>query len=211
MSEPGLHITIEQMTVAGQQLLRDLTVDAGPGEVVTLMGPSGCGKSTALTWISGAHDTSVKVQGQVLLNATDITDLQPERRRIGILFQDDMLFPHMSVLDNMLFAIPRHQPGRREQAQEALNHVALAETADRFPATLSGGQRARAALVRALLAEPKALLLDEPFSSLDQALRDEMRRFVFEHVRNRRLPAILVTHDPADAKATGGPVLQPWR
>jgi len=210
MSAAGLQITIERMTVAGQTLLRNLSVAVRPGEVVTLMGPSGCGKSTALAWISGAEEASTEVRGHVRLAGRDITELPAERRQIGILFQDDMLFPHMTVLDNMLFAIARQRPERHQQARQALHDVGLSATADRYPSTLSGGQRVRAALVRALLAEPAALLLDEPFSSLDQALREEMRDFVFGHVRDRALPAILVTHDPADARAAGGPVLQPW-
>ena len=137
--------------------------------------------------------------------------LPPERRRTGILFQDDLLFPHLSVGGNLAFALPpgvRGRTERRARIERALSDADLAGFADRDPATLSGGQRARVALMRTLLAEPRALLLDEPFGRLDAALRDEIRRFVFDHARSRGLPVLLVTHDEAEAQAAGGPVIR---
>ena len=139
------------------------------------------------------------------------TTLAPERRRIGILFQDDLLFPHLSVGANLAFALPasvRPTNLRRERIDQALSDAGLAGFADRDPTTLSGGQRARVAVMRTLLAEPLALLLDEPFSKLDATLRGDFRRFVFDHAKQSGLPTVLVTHDEADAQAAQGPVIR---
>jgi putative thiamine transport system ATP-binding protein len=146
----------------------------------------------------------------VLLNGRDVTRLAPEARGIGVLFQEALLFPHLSVGDNLAFGLGarlRGRAARRAAVEEALAQAGLAGFHDRDPATLSGGQKARAALLRTLLAEPQALLLDEPFSRLDAGLRDDIRQFVFARVAERGIPALLVTHDEADAGAAGGPVL----
>ena len=145
-----------------------------------------------------------------MIGSVDITALPPEARQVGILFQDDLLFPHMSVAGNLAFALPavvRDRAVRRAHIEQALAEADLAGFGERDPATLSGGQRARVALMRTLLAGPKALLLDEPFNKLDIALRGEFRRFVFEHVARRELPMLLVTHDEADA-LEGGRVIR---
>ncbi|MHA1601326.1 MAG: ATP-binding cassette domain-containing protein [Alphaproteobacteria bacterium] len=187
----------------------DLTVD--PGQVATVMGPSGCGKSSLLAYICGTLDPGLQAGGQVFLNGMDVTALPPEQRRIGILYQDDLLFPHLSVAENLAFGLPselRDRAVRQERINAALTETGLAGLGDRNPATLSGGQRARVALLRTLLAQPRALLLDEPFAKLDVGLRARFRRFVFDHVRSNRLPTVLVTHDPADAPACDGPVIQ---
>ena len=187
----------------------DLTVDAG--RCVTLMGPSGCGKSTLLAFVAGFIDPAFDAHGRVRVGDDDVTASPPERRRIGILFQDDLLFPHLTVGGNLAFALHervRDREERRARVEAALREADLAGFASRHPATLSGGQRARVALMRTLLAEPRALLLDEPFGKLDAPLRDEVRRFVFDHALERELPILLVTHDEADARAAGGPVLR---
>ena len=209
----GLEIVDVSLRTANQQLVDALSLAVAPGETVTLMGPSGCGKSSLLAWISGAGEAGIEAQGRVRLDRVDITKLPPERRKIGVLFQDDMLFPHLSVAENLIFAIPRNgqtRTARRQAAIAALDEIGLADLADRDPTTLSGGQRARVALMRALLAQPKAILLDEPFSALDRPLRDDMRRLVFARIASSALPAILVTHDEADAEAAGGRVLRLW-
>ncbi len=187
----------------------DLTVAAG--QVATVMGPSGCGKSSLLAYICGTLDPGLQADGRVLLAGEDVTALPPERRRIGILFQDDLLFPHLSVAENLAFGLPpdvRDRAARQERIGAALAEAGLAGFGERDPATLSGGQRGRVALLRTLLAQPRALLLDEPFAKLDVGLRTRFRRFVFDHVRSNHLPTVLVTHDPADAPACGGPVIQ---
>lgn len=204
----GLTLKALQIDRAGAPLVR-LSATVAPGEVLTVMGPSGSGKSTLLAALIGALPAAFSLSGRVLLNDQDITALPTAQRRIGILFQDDVLFPHLSVAQNLGFGL---RPGgnradRQGRVEAALDRMGLSGFGPRDPASLSGGQRARVALARTLLAEPLALLLDEPFSKLDQTLRAQIRDLVFAETRN--LPVILVTHDPEDARAAGGPVVNP--
>jgi putative thiamine transport system ATP-binding protein len=206
----GLRIENLSLSVAGRVLLADFSLVVGPGEVTTVMGPSGCGKSSLLSHLCGTLEPAFQASGQIWLDGVAIAGLPPERRRIGILFQDDLLFPHLSVGENLAFALPPSARGRRERwarVEAALGEADLAGFARRDPATLSGGQRARVALMRTLLAEPRALLLDEPFGKLDRELGQRVRRFVLDHARRAGLPTLLVTHDPADAEAAGGAVV----
>jgi len=207
VSPPPLVLDALRIGLAGTTLV-DLDVTVPPGEVLTVMGPSGSGKSTLLAALVGLLDPVFELTGRVRLGAEDVTRLPPERRRIGVLFEDPLLFPHLSVAGNLLFGVaPREgRRARRRRVETALAEAGLEGFGPRDPATLSGGQQARVALLRVLLAEPRALLLDEPFAKLDAALKDDIRRFVFARVRDRGLPTILVTHDPADAAAAGGPV-----
>lgn len=194
----------------GAALFQSLTLNVPVGEVVTVMGPSGVGKSTLLDAIGGHLAHGFRLNGSVRLNGHDVTGLPAEARRIGLMFQDALLFPHLSVGDNLAFGLPPGLRGRRVRhaaVEAALSQAGLAGLYGRDPTTLSGGQRARAALMRTLLAEPAALLLDEPFSKLDAGLRGDMRRFTFDHVKSRAIPTLMVTHDPDDAAAAGGPVI----
>jgi putative thiamine transport system ATP-binding protein len=195
---------------AGASLFAAISLRVEPGEVATLMGPSGIGKSTLLDAIGGHLAHGFVVTGSVRLNGREVLPLPAEARRIGVLFQDALLFPHLSVGDNLAFGLARSVRGaaRARAVEEALEQAGLAGFAARDPATLSGGQRARAALMRALLAEPEALLLDEPFSRLDAELRAEIRGFVFDHLRARGIPGLMVTHDASDAEAAAGLVVQ---
>ncbi len=207
---PGLEIDSLCLGVAGRVLLADFSLAVGGGEVTTLRGPSGCGKSSLLSWLCGTLEPAFRASGRIRLDGVAITGLPPERRRLGILFQDDLLFPHLSVGENLAFALPSAMRGRRQRwarVEAALAEADLAGFAGRDPATLSGGQRARVALMRTLLAEPRALLLDEPFGKLDRALAERVRRFVLDHARRAGLPTLLVTHDAADAEAAGGAVI----
>ncbi|PHQ85360.1 MAG: ABC transporter ATP-binding protein [Thalassobium sp.] len=184
----------------------DITVAAG--EVLSVMGPSGGGKSTLLAMITGNLAPEFRASGEVWLDGMNITDLPTHQRRVGILFQDDLLFPHLSVGANLAFGL-RAGGSKQERAakiNEALREVDLEGYADRDPATLSGGQKARVALMRMLLAEPCVLLLDEAFSRLDAALRTQVRDLVFARARVRNLPVVMVTHDLEDAIAAGGTV-----
>jgi putative thiamine transport system ATP-binding protein len=183
--------------------------DVAPGDVLTIMGPSGVGKSTLLAFITGTLPADFTATGAVWLDGHDITHAAAHQRRVGILFQDDLLFPHLSVGANLAFGLP---PGGTRGDRLARIHAALTEVglngfADRDPATLSGGQKARVALMRMLLSDPCALLLDEPFSRLDAALRAQVRDMVFDRARSRALPVLMVTHDADDAQAAGGAII----
>ncbi|MBB4265907.1 ATP-binding cassette domain-containing protein [Roseospira visakhapatnamensis] len=201
-----MSLALERVTLslASRRLLGPLDLSVAAGEVVTVMGSSGSGKSTLLAFVSGALDPAFRAGGRVRLDGRDLTGVPAERRRLGLLFQDPLLFPHLSVGENLAFGIPRGVPRRQRRARvaAALAEADMAGFETRDPATLSGGQAARAALMRVLLAEPRALLLDEPFARLDVALRARVRAFVFDHIAARGLPTLLVTHDPEDAQGT---------
>ena len=208
MSEP---LIFEDVAIAldGRTLV---AVDrrVAPGEVLTVMGPSGVGKSTLLAFVGGFLDPVFTATGRVRLGSTDITGEPPEARRLGLLFQDPLLFPHMSVGANLAFALARggSRAERRAICNTMLERIELPGMASRDPDTLSGGQKARVALARVLLARPRALLLDEPFSRLDAELRGRTREIVFAAARDEGLPVLLVTHDREDAEAAGGPVIE---
>lgn len=207
-----MSLVLTDLTVLlhGQPLFAPLTLTIAAGEVATVMAPSGAGKSTLLDAIGGHLAPGLVARGGIALNGRDLTRLPAEKRRIGLMFQDAVLFPHLSVGDNLAFGLPATLKGRvarAEAVRAALAQAGLAGFEARDPATLSGGQRARAALMRTLLAEPEALLLDEPFGKLDTELRTEIRAFTLSHIRARAIPALLVTHDPEDARAAAGPIL----
>lgn len=198
-----------RVRATGALLLDRASLTIAPGEVATIMGPSGSGKSTLLAFAGGFLDPrAFAASGTVRLGDCRLEDRPASERRLGILFQDPVLFPHLSVAGNLLFGLPRVPHGtrasRRRAVEESLASAGLSGFADRDPASLSGGQKARVTLLRTLLAEPRALLLDEPFGKLDATLRGEIRALVFARAGERRLPTLLVTHDEADAAAAGG-------
>src|SRR5690348_7908229 len=210
MKEEGLTLDHVSIAIGGRTLL-EVTHRVRPGEVLTVMGPSGSGKSAMLAFIGGFLDPAFRAAGKVFVSGVELTALPAEDRRAGILFQDPLLFPHISVAGNLVFALPEAVRGRSERrrlAEQALQDVGLAGLGERDPDTLSGGQKARVALARVLLSAPRALLLDEPFSKLDADLRQQMRELVFAKARESALPVVLVTHDEADAKAAGGPLIR---
>ena len=200
----ALRLETVSISLAGRPLIAPFSLAVAPGEIVTLMGASGCGKSTLLSFIAGDLEGCFTALGGVRLNGVSLDGLPPEKRRIGRLFQDDLLFPHLTVTENLLFGMPRGPRAERlAKAQAALAEAELSGFGDRPPNTLSGGQRARVALMRALVAEPHAMLLDEPFNKLDATLRQTMRGFVFEHIAACRIPCLMVTHDQGDVPASG--------
>ncbi len=204
----GEGLVLERVRIAlGTRELLSLDANVQPGAVLTVMGPAGSGKSSLLAFLGGFLDPAFTASGSAFVGGVEITALDASLRRAGILFQDPLLFPHMSVGGNLLFALSpsvRGRAARRERAEAALADIGLDGMFERDPATLSGGQKARVALARVLLAEPRLLLLDEPFSKLDTQLRQQVRELVFARAEARRLPVVLVTHDEADATAAGG-------
>ncbi|MEO8426195.1 MAG: ATP-binding cassette domain-containing protein [Verrucomicrobiota bacterium] len=210
MNSDSLQLHEVTLRLGTRVLVASLSLTVSQGEVVTLMGESGCGKSSLLAYLCGTLSPAFAAEGTASMGGVNFTRLPPESRRLGILFQDDLLFPHMTVGQNLAFALSpsvRSRDERRMRIERALGEAGLAGFVNRDPATLSGGQRARVAVIRVLLSEPRALLLDEPFSKLDVATRQRFREFVFDHLRGRRLPTLLVTHDPDDAAAAGGRVI----
>ncbi|NBX24984.1 MAG: ABC transporter ATP-binding protein [Planctomycetes bacterium] len=183
----------------GTTAVDDVTLDIEGGSLLFLLGPSGCGKTTLLRTIAGFHEPAA---GRVLLGDRDITALPPERREAGMVFQGYALWPHMSVLENVAFGLEvRRVPvaERRRRALEALDLVHMADLAERRPGQLSGGQQQRVALARAIVFRPRVLLLDEPLSNLDAALRLEMRNLIRRIRDEVRMTTVYVTHDQSEA------------
>jgi spermidine/putrescine ABC transporter ATP-binding subunit len=178
-----------------------LSLDVRQGEFLTLLGPSGCGKTTTLRMIAGFAEPD---GGRVWLHGEDITELPPDRRNIGMVYQQYALFPHMSVFENVAFGLRvRKLPAQeiRSRVEAALERVRLQDLARRLPRTLSGGQQQRVALARALVIEPTVLLLDEPLSNLDAKLRREMQLELRRLQHELAVTTIYVTHDQAEALA----------
>jgi putative thiamine transport system ATP-binding protein len=192
-----------------QQTLLSLNQTINGGEILTIMGPSGSGKSTLLNWLTGMLPKGFSATGNLYLNGQHITDTASHLRRIGLLYQDPLLFPHLTVAGNIGFAMPKGPKAQRQAAiSQALTQVGLGGLELRNVQSLSGGQQARVALLRVLLSQPKAILLDEPFSKLDSQLRQETRQLVFDQIRQHKLPAIMVTHDQTDADAAQGKIIE---
>ncbi len=212
MPTTGIGLALDEVSIRlRQRHLLSITATVSPGDVLTVMGPSGSGKSTLLAFIGGFLDPAFVASGRIFIDAIDVTHTPANLRHAGILFQDPLLFPHMSVGNNLLFAIPaevKDRPARIALAMAALEDMDLVGCFNHDPATLSGGQKARVALARTLISQPKALLLDEPFSRLDAALRSQMRELVFSHAKAQMLPVVLVTHDAEDASAAGGQLIE---
>lgn len=205
----GLQLKNIEILRLGQVLL-SLDLHIRPGTVGAVMGPSGAGKSTLLAAIAGQLPPEFTLSGEITLDGRSLRRLPAQARRVGILYQDHLLFPHMSVGANLAFGLDRRVPrhSRRAAVDQALEDIGLAGFHDRDPETLSGGQKARIALMRMLLSEPDLLLLDEPFSGLDASLRDQIRRLVFALARRRHLPVLLVTHDEGDALAANAEIVR---
>ncbi len=202
------HLQLNNVRIAlqGRELLAvDAVINAG--EVLTVMGPSGAGKSSLLAYVAGFLAPAFEASGELFLDGAHLNRLPAEQRRVGLLFQDPLLFPHLSVGGNLRFGIPAAAQDKDAIVTDALASIGLQGFEQRDPETLSGGQKSRVALQRLLLSQPKAVLLDEPFSRLDTHLRREVREFVFKRLREAGLPAIMVTHDQEDAEAANGAVI----
>lgn len=179
----------------------DVSLVLNPGEVACLLGPSGCGKTTLLRIAAGIERPD---SGRVLFDAVEVAGPQrfipPEQRNIGLMFQDFALFPHLTILQNVAFGLRKLPRGEaRTIALRALERVGLSSYADAYPHNLSGGEQQRVALARAVVPRPQVMLMDEPFSGLDQRLRDSIRAETLALLRETRASCLLVTHDPVEA------------
>jgi len=185
--------------------VRDFSLDIEPGEIVCLLGRSGCGKTTLLRLAAGVEEPT---QGRILINDQEVSGpsrfLPPEKRNVGLMFQDFALFPHLTNLQNVMFglkALPKADAAR--EARAALTRVGLRGYADAYPHMLSGGEQQRVALARAVVPRPSVLLMDEPFSGLDRRLRDDVRDETLLVLRESRVTTMIVTHDPEEALRMG--------
>ena len=182
--------------------VRELSFAVGPGEIVCLLGPSGCGKTTVLRLAAGLEPLQkgrVRVGERLVAEGGDPRQVPPEARGVGLMFQDYALFPHLTVHENVAFGIPRTEPRRDAWVRGVLDEMGLEDFADRYPHTLSGGQQQRIALLRALAPRPQVLLLDEPFSGLDEHLRQQIRMETLRRLEGSNVCTLMVTHDPEEA------------
>jgi iron(III) transport system ATP-binding protein len=197
----ALSVTDATRRLGDRDVVDHVSFDVVDGELLSMVGPSGCGKSTLLRIIAGLDGAA---SGRIVLDGVDVTALPPERRRIGLVFQDHALFPHRTVAQNIAFGL-RHldRLTRTARVDDLLELVRLPGTGKRYPHELSGGEQQRIALARALAPDPAVVLLDEPFASLDPSLRDDVRNDVIAALRERRAAAVLVTHDRNEALSLG--------
>lgn len=182
-----------------EPMIENFNMEVEKGEIVALIGPSGSGKSTILRLLSGLETPTsgeIKFDDKTVYDGK--TNLEPQQRDIGMIFQDYALFPHFTVLKNVQFGIKGSSKERKAKALEFLRMVKMEEHANKYPHECSGGQQQRIAIARALAARPKVLLLDEPFSNLDTKLRETVRKEVREVIKKANISAVLVTHDQAD-------------
>ena len=178
-----------------------------PEKIYAVVGPSGAGKSTFLNLISGFASIS---SGSIIWNEQEISHLPPAKRSVSILFQDNNLFPHLSVWRNLALAVthwPKISRDNEEKLKAVMSEVGILGLENRKPSQLSGGQQSRVALARVLLQKNKILLLDEPFSALGPSLKDQMLELIKKIAKNKKLLVLMVTHEPADAKKVASQTL----
>ena len=208
-----MHLKVENLNIQflknNNYLVKNLSFEILAGEILTLMGASGAGKSTLLSYLCGSISQDFKATGKIFLEGVLLNEYPPEKRKIGLLYQDPLLFPHLNIFENLSFGISANynKKQRKQKILDCLKSLEMKDFAPRFPATLSGGQQARVALMRTLFSEPKTLLLDEPFSKLDESLKQKIRELVFLHAKKKKLPTLLVTHNLQDAKAAKGKII----
>ena len=197
---PRLEVKSLTKVYNNTKVVDDISLSVFPGQITCLLGPSGCGKSTILRMIAGVENQSsgeVWVDGQMMCGPG--FSEPPEKRYIGLIFQDFALFPHMTVWQNVGFGIAKTSENIREKAYDLLSKVSLSSKCDNYPHELSGGEQQRVALVRALAPKPRVMLMDEPFSGLDKRLRDDIRDETLEILRSEETAVLLVTHEPEEA------------
>lgn len=210
---PSQVLSLQHLTIhKDDERLIQIHTEVPAQSVLTIMGPSGCGKTTLLNAISGQLSAPFVMQGDICINGRSVVAIPPHKRKVGIMFQDALLFEHMSVKENIAFAIPPQRYSSKKAQYIAidrlLENVSLSGFGDRSIDALSGGQQARISLLRTLAAEPDVVLLDEPFSKLDASLRAQIRQWTFDEIKRRDIPAVLVTHDKEDAQAANGEIIE---
>ena len=197
---PRLEIRNLVRSFGGRRVVDNVSLSVMPGQVTCLLGPSGCGKSTTLRMIAGIE---MQDSGEIYVDGSLICDtvfrIPPERRQIGLMFQDFALFPHLSVGANVAFGLSGGREEKRARAAEMLRRVELERFIDAYPDSLSGGEQQRVALARALAPKPRIMLMDEPFSGLDNRLRDGIRDETLAILRDEDTAVLLVTHEPEEA------------
>ena len=205
MTIKELMLSLNNVSVAYQksEAVKDVTFELGVGQIGCLLGPSGCGKTSILRAVAGFEKVS---EGQICLRKKLVSSvyshLEPEKRRVAVVFQDYALFPHLTVAQNIAFGLHQQSSAKkRQRVTELLMLVGLSGYDNRYPHALSGGQQQRVALARALAAKPDLLLLDEPFSSLDSELRDELAKELRIILKHENTTALMVTHDQHEAFA----------
>jgi ABC-type Fe3+/spermidine/putrescine transport system ATPase subunit len=192
-------MTTIQLKQVSARVLNDIDLTVPSGELFVLLGPSGAGKSTLLQVIAGLLPGG----GRIIFDSDCIDRLPPHRRGVGYLFQDLLLFPHLTVGGNLKLAMAHKKPGRRQarrKTREILNRFGISHLADRYPSQMSGGEKQRAALARAIATDPRILLLDEPFSSLDPPSARRLRSELKDHQRRLGITTIFVTHNWEEAR-----------
>jgi iron(III) transport system ATP-binding protein len=199
-SAPRLEVDRIRCQFDGRDVVRDVSFAVGSGEILCLLGPSGCGKSTVLRTIAGIER---QVSGRIIADGVVLSDeavhLPPERRGIGLIFQDFALFPHLTVGQNVAFGLQGGRGEVRARVEELLDRVDLHGYADKSPHMLSGGEQQRVALARAMAPKPRIMLMDEPFSGLDNRLRDGIRDETLQLLKEDGTAVVLVTHEPEEA------------
>lgn len=206
-------LSLEKLVISrAENVLLNVNACVEKGQVLTVMGPSGAGKSTLLQAIAGQLYEPFSVSGIIKINNNVINRKPAHLRKVGMMFQDALLFEHMTVAENIAFAMPKTSHSNPHARMEAINTmlsaVELESMGQRGVNTLSGGQQSRVSLLRTLASAPDVVLLDEPFSKLDLALRGQIRSWTFEQLKARNIPAVLVTHDNEDAIAAGGQIIE---
>lgn len=200
MTMPRLEISHLSKGFAGRAVVDDVSLTVMPGQVTCLLGPSGCGKSTTLRMIAGVERPDagrIMVDGQVICDARH--SLPPEDRSIGLMFQDFALFPHLTVTQNVAFGLKGPRAAMADRVAHLLDKVGMSRHARAYPHELSGGEQQRVALARAIAPRPKVMLMDEPFSGLDDRLRDDIRDETLDVLKGEGTAVLLVTHEPAEA------------
>ncbi len=195
-----INISLKWNSPKEKPFIKNLNLNIKNGNILCVFGKSGVGKSSLINVIAGVTEDNLLFEGKIVLNGKTLNDIPTEKRKVGLLLQDGALFPHLTVEQNIYFGMNKKLKAkeRLNLINENLKKANMEGFQDRYPHSLSGGQKARIACLRAILSEPEVLLLDEPFSSLDPKHRNTFRNFMISKVKNSNIPCLLVTHDESD-------------